>query len=143
MIFSLWSEPLNPIVSAESSFSSEFLKNDKMLQNTKYLGRFCRFSQNWISRGFIHSLLTYRVPMGQIICILKMSSELDQKASRISGASTLNPRIARGHYSRVPNRRPPPPLINFSKIFHPGHSYSNPTLINFQKICFWNSLFLP
>ena len=21
---------------------------------------------------------------------------------------------------------PPPPLINFSKIFHPGHSYSNP-----------------
>ena len=30
----------------------------------------------------------------------------------------------RGTYSLVPNRRPP--LINFSKIFQPGHSYSNP-----------------
>ena len=35
-------------------------------------------------------------------------------------------------YSLVPNRRPPP-LINFSIFFHPGHSYSNPPAINFLK----------
>ena len=29
-------------------------------------------------------------------------------------------------YSYDANRRPPSPLINFSKFFHPGHSYSNP-----------------
>ena len=47
-------------------------------------------------------------------------------------------------YSRVgvPNKRPP--LINFSKIFHPGHSYSNPPpFINFWENGFESSLFLP
>ena len=33
-------------------------------------------------------------------------------------------------YSLVPNRRPPP-LINFFKIFQPGHSYPNPPAIKF------------
>ena len=39
-------------------------------------------------------------------------------------------------YSRVPNNRPPPPIVNFSIFFHPGHLYSNPTpttIINFQS----------
>ena len=30
-------------------------------------------------------------------------------------------------YSKVPNNRPsPPPIVNFSTFFHPGHLYSNP-----------------
>ena len=29
-------------------------------------------------------------------------------------------------YSRVPNNRPPPRIVNFSIFVHPGHLYSNP-----------------
>ena len=36
-------------------------------------------------------------------------------------------------YSRVPNNRPPTPIVNFSIFFHPGHLYSNPNIINFQS----------
>ena len=38
----------------------------------------------------------------------------------------------RQKYSLVPNRRPPP-LINFSKFFRPGHSYFNPAAITFWQ----------
>ena len=46
-------------------------------------------------------------------------------SSHIGGVQTFLRQEYPSAYSRVPNNRPPP-LINFSKIFQPPRSYSNP-----------------
>ena len=65
-------------------------------------------------------------------------SYFDKRCLSQKFGGSINCRESMGHESEETTLEyriivPPPPLINFSKIFQPPRSYSNPPFINFWK----------